>query len=135
MKISEIARKADVSTDTVRHYVALGLLTPTRNPDNGYQLFSKRDFSRLRFIREAQSLGFRLEEIQSMFADAKKESSPCPRVRQLITGRLAETRRKIEELTSLCERMEQAMADWQRIPDCVPDGDDVCHLIESRMEP
>lgn len=135
MKISEIARKAEVSTDTVRHYVALGLLIPDRNPENGYQVFSKKDLSQLRFIREARVLGFRLEDIRMIFADAEKASSPCPRVRSLLTERLRETRRRIAELTQLCERMEKAMTDWQNIPDCVPDGDAVCRLIESRMTP
>lgn len=125
MKISEVARKVCASTDIDRHYIGLGLLTPARNPENGYQLFSKRDLSRLGFIRDAQSLGFRLEDIQMMFADAKKESSPCPGVRNLISERLVGTCRRIAELTSLCERMETAMADGQQIPDSVPVGD-VC---------
>ena len=133
MKISDLAGQADVTVDTVRHYVALGLLKPRRNPGNGYQEFSPKDLARLRFIRGARELGFRLEDIQAIFADAECGQSPCPRVRDLMAERLAETRRRIDKLTLLCERMEGAMEEWRNTPDSVPDGHSVCRLIESRL--
>lgn len=133
MKISQIAREAGVTQDTVRHYVALGLLKPERNPGNGYQVFSASDRHRLGFIREARSLGFRLDDIRKMFVDAANADSPCPRVRAMMAERIAETRRRIAELSALCERMEQAMADWEGMPDAVPNGREVCRLIESRI--
>ena len=63
MKISELAKRAGVTKDTIRHYVAIGLLNHGVNPDNGYQIFDKGSLARLRFIKEARQLGFRLEEV------------------------------------------------------------------------
>lgn len=132
MKISELAKAASTSKDTVRHYVNLGLLHPQRNPDNGYLVFDETALNRLHFIRMARGLGLGLPDIQQVFADAGRSQSPCPRVRQLMEQRVAETRRHILELTALCERMERALEEWQDMPDSVPTGTSICKLIESR---
>ncbi len=132
MKISELAKAAGTSKDTVRHYVELGLLQPGRNPENGYQVFDEAALNRLNFIRMARGLGLGLQDIQLVFADAIHSKSPCPRVRHLMEQRVAETRRHIAELTELCERMEKAMSEWRGMPDSVPTGSSLCRLIESQ---
>lgn len=48
MRVAQLAKAAAVSPETVRHYTDLGLLRPTRNPDNGYQQYSNADLQRLR---------------------------------------------------------------------------------------
>lgn len=131
MTVNEIAKKADVAPDTVRYYSRLGLLKPKRNPENGYKLFQTNDVSRLRFIRQAQALGFTLKEITEILGDAEEGSSPCPKVRDIIARHIEENRRKIEELQALQDRMEAALVKWKSMPDGAPDGKHVCHLIES----
>lgn len=132
MKIGEIAEQAGVTRDTIRHYLSIGLLSAGRDPDNGYQVFSAESLSRLQFIRTARQLGLHLEDIRQIFADAENAHSPCPRVRELMERRIAETRRTIVELTRLCDRMEETIEEWRTMPDSVPDGHSVCRLIESR---
>ena len=63
MKVTELARTAGVTAETVRHYTRQALLKPRRDPDNGYQLFDQQDLDRLRFIQRARTLGFSLKEI------------------------------------------------------------------------
>jgi DNA-binding transcriptional MerR regulator len=134
MKISQLASKAGVTKDTIRHYVSIGLLSPERDKRNGYQIFGTQILSRLRFIRTARQLGFHLEDIQRIFTDADHAHSPCPRVREMMQQRIIETRKTIEELTALCDRMEASMAEWESMPDSTPDGYSVCHLIESQID-
>ena len=133
MKISELASRVSVTRDTIRHYVSMGLLVPERDPANGYQIFGVESLSRLQFIKTARQLGFGLGDIQQIFRDAEGGSSPCPRVRDLMRQRIAETRQTICELSVLCDRMESSVADWDSLPDCVPTGQSVCRLIESQM--
>lgn len=133
MKISELARRAAVTKDTVRHYVSIGLLCPSRDRENGYQVFGVESLSRLQFIKTARQLGFRLDDIQQIFRDADQANSPCPRVRELMRKHIAETRQTIRELSALCDRMESSMAEWDAMPDSIPTGKSVCRLIESQM--
>jgi len=131
MTVNDIAQRADVAPDTVRYYTRVGLLKPERNPENGYKLFDRNDVFRLRFIRQAQTLGFTLKEIGEILGDAEAGSSPCPKVRDIIVRHINENRRKIEELQNLQARMEAALEKWKDMPDGVPNGLHVCHLIES----
>lgn len=131
MKIGEIASAAGVSKDTVRHYVELGLLKADKDLSNGYQVFTEKSLSRLKFIKSAKDLGLQLADIQLIFADAERLQSPCPRVRDLMLQRLEDTRNRIAELNKQCERMSRAIAKWQKMPDGTPTGNSVCQLIES----
>ena len=130
MKVSELARTAGVTAETVRQYTREGLLAPRRDPDNGYQLFNQQDLDRLRFIQQARTLGFSLHEIGEILAHADQGDSPCPLVRDLLASRLPRIRARIAELQALAERMEQAMAIWENMPDGAPNGHSLCHLIE-----
>ncbi|MCE8022565.1 MerR family transcriptional regulator [Billgrantia aerodenitrificans] len=134
MKVSELARRAEVTAETVRHYTREGLLHPRRDPDNGYQLFTQADLERLRFIQRARTLGFSVAEIGDILAHADQGDSPCPMVRDLLASRLPQIRARIRELEALASRMEQALDAWAEMPDGTPDGHSLCRLIESFPE-
>ncbi|MCE8020719.1 MerR family transcriptional regulator [Halomonas sp. MCCC 1A11036] len=134
MKVSELARHAGVTAETVRHYTREGLLHPERNPDNGYQLYDQADLERLRFIQRARTLGFSVAEIGDILAHADQGDSPCPMVRDLLASRLPQIRARIRELEALASRMEQALDAWAEMPDGTPDGHSLCRLIESFPE-
>ncbi|GHE22389.1 MerR family transcriptional regulator [Halomonas urumqiensis] len=135
MKVSQLARQAGVTAETVRHYTREGLLTPTRHPENGYQLYAQGDLERLRFIQRARTLGFGVAEIRDILEHADHGDSPCPMVRDLLADRLPEIRARIDELEALAQRMEQALDAWAEMPDGTPDGHSLCRLIESFPEP
>ncbi|MBF8222623.1 MerR family transcriptional regulator [Halomonas sp. 328] len=134
MKVIELARAAEVTGETVRHYTREGLLHPSRDPDNGYQRYGTRDLERLRFIQRARTLGFSIAEIRDILAHADQGDSPCPLVRDLLASRLPEIHARIQELQALAARMEQALAAWAEMPDGTPDGHSLCRLIESFPE-
>ncbi|KXS39747.1 MAG: MerR family transcriptional regulator [Halomonadaceae bacterium T82-2] len=130
MKVGELAKTANVTAETVRHYTREGLLSPVRDPDNGYQIYDQADLNRLRFIQRARTLGFSLREIGEILDHADHGDSPCPMVRDLLAARLPEIKQRIIELERLAERMENALANWSGMPDGAPDGHTICRLIE-----
>lgn len=134
MKVSELAKRGGVTSETVRHYTREQLLAPSRHPENGYQLFSATDLERLHFIQRARKLGFSVAEIRDILAHADQGDSPCPLVRDLLANRLPQIRAQIRELEALAQRMEQALESWQHMPDGTPDGHSLCRLIESFPE-
>ena len=131
LTVSELSKVAQTTPDAIRHYVRIGLLIPSRDPDNGYRLFSADDVKRVKFIRRAKGLGFTLRDIQTIFDHADDGGSPCPVVRNIIRQRIEENKARLAELNRLEKRMEDALEKWKSMPDAVPDGDAVCHLIES----
>ncbi len=131
LTVTDLANRSGATPHAVRYYTRMGLLRPTRNPDNGYRLYQHREVGWLRFIRQAKRLGYTLNEIREIMHDSDQGKSPCPRVREILLRRIDENRRQLEELMALQTRMEQALAQWAEMPDGVPDGHSVCHLIES----
>lgn len=134
LTVIELAKKSDVAPHVVRYYARTGLLHPTCGSKNGYRLFTEDDIARVRFIRQAQRLGFKLKEIAQIFAESRHKKSPCPTVRQIIGRRVKENKDELNKLERLQARMKKALVQWKKMPDGMPDGNSVCHLIESVVE-
>lgn len=131
MTVSELARRAGVTADTVRHYTRSGLLAPIRDESNGYNCYSSGDLARLLFIRKARLLGFSLGDVRDILKESSHGHSPCPQVRKIMEQRLQETRLGLQNLEKLQARMEHAAALWANMPDGMADGEAMCQLIEA----
>jgi len=75
MRSGEIMKKAEVTRDTIRHYVSMGLIKPAVNKQNGYKEYSKQDLENLIFIKNAKIIGFSLDEIKKILE--QMHSSTC----------------------------------------------------------
>ncbi|MGC2459162.1 MAG: MerR family transcriptional regulator [Gallionellaceae bacterium] len=131
MTVSELARRAGVTADTVRHYTRSGLLVPTRDESNGYYYYDSGDLASLLFIRKARLLGFSVGDVRDILKESSHGHSPCPLVRKIMERRLQETRHRLQDMAKLQARMEHAAALWANMPDGMPDGNAVCILIEA----
>lgn len=69
MYVKELAAQANVSTHVVRYYTEIGLLTPERDPANAYRVYKPNDKHRLKFIRRARWLGFKLSDVRAILGD------------------------------------------------------------------
>jgi len=63
MKISEVARDAEVSVDTVRFYERRGILPAPRRRASGYREYDLSTVERIRLARTLQGLGLTLDEV------------------------------------------------------------------------
>ncbi len=72
--IHEIAKLYAISTDALRYYERLGLITPRRG-ENGYRLYSLRDIYRLTIIRDLRQLGFSMESIREYLEDLSLDNT------------------------------------------------------------
>jgi len=130
MRVAQLAKAAAVSGETVRHYTDLGLLRPQRNPHNGYQEYAAQDLRRLRFIARARRLGFSLKDVQAILARADSGTAHCGEVRDLLSERLSALQVHIAECQRLAGVMQDALSEWAEKPQCAPDGQAICRLIE-----
>lgn len=64
--VKEIAEMAGVSARTLHYYDEIGLLEPSRNPDNGYRLYTRAEALRLQQILFLRELGLSLDEIHAV---------------------------------------------------------------------
>src|SRR4051812_32252691 len=101
MRIGELAARAGVNPKTIRYYESIGLLpAPAREP-SGYRMYAGDDEDRLAFIKAAQRLGMRLEEIGEVLALRDRGEPPCGYVRSVVRDEIASIEARIQELHAL----------------------------------
>lgn len=118
LKIGQVAKAEGVSVDTLRYYEKRQLMPGVQRDQFGIRFYTKKNLSRLRFIKRAQKMGFSLDEISHLlnFRDAPLNAKP--QARALATHKLQQIeehlhelgrlRDELAELTRLCsERADQ----------------------------
>src|SRR5215510_9817486 len=96
MGIGKIAKRAGVSVDTVRYYEKNGLLTPSTRLASGYRRYDEGQVRRLRFIREAQKLGFSLRDVRELLGISRQRY--VTRVKRAAEKKLADVEARIAAL-------------------------------------
>jgi DNA-binding transcriptional MerR regulator len=114
MLISEFARAAALTTDTVRFYVRKGLIAPetsSKGGSNPYQVFAQEHVEAARIIKVAQSLGFSLKEIAAFAREYRDGEMGPERSVQILSVQMAKLREKAEQLSGVLDYL-QAKVDW-----------------------
>ena len=96
LKIGEVATRAGVSVDALRYYERMKLLPRALRTSGGFRLFTHEHIERVQFIKQAQELGFSLEEIKGLLATGGADE--CRRVRNLIRLKLSELDDRLKAL-------------------------------------
>jgi len=108
MTIGKLATHTGVGAETIRYYERSGFLpAPDRLP-SGYRVYGKDTVNRVRFIREAQSLGFSLSEINDLLSLTDDPYADCAQVNER-----AQT--KLQEIDDKIQRLHQMQASLQRL--------------------
>lgn len=111
LSIGRAAREAGVGVETIRFYERQSLVQQPPKPDGaGVRLYSAITVERVRFVREAQELGFSLREIKELLALRADPASDCSKVRQQATTKLDEVHRKISRLQEIGAALEHLIA-------------------------
>lgn len=108
--IGTLAQQAGMPIQTIRYYEQLGLLPKPQRSASGYRLYGDEAADRLVFIKKAQNLGLRLQDIREILELADRGRCPCGHVQQLLRARLEELHRKIADWRMLERRLKEATA-------------------------
>jgi Hg(II)-responsive transcriptional regulator len=109
MTIGKAASEAGVNIETIRFYERRGLIQ--RPPKgNGYRVYSSEEIARIRFIKQAQHIGFSLSEIDDLLALRADPAADCSQVRRQAVAKLDEVHRKIEQLQNVGAALETLIA-------------------------
>ncbi|MDB5473759.1 MAG: transcriptional regulator, MerR family [Devosia sp.] len=122
LTIGKLAAAGGVGVETVRFYQRRGLLqTPARN--GGIRQYGAEDARRLRFIRQAQTAGFTLEQIKELLElDAGEDRS---RARALAQTRIKALDAKIAELQHARDALQRLASE------CAAGSTGACPILAS----
>ena len=103
MKINEVEAAVGVTKKNIRFYEEEGLITPSREPGNGYRSYSQADVERLRRIKLLRKLDVPLADIREMLEGRKTLAEGM--AQQL--ERLSTRRKDLNEAIGFCEMLEK----------------------------
>jgi len=127
MKIGEVAKRSGVGIETLRFYEKSGLLSRPGRTYSGYRIYNDDVLERIAFIKQAQVLGFTLDEIKQIINYKQKGMSPCVEVREIVRHRLEDLNERIAQMIKYRDELTEALAEWDKKGEA--DGT-VCGLIE-----
>ena len=104
LRIGEVAARSRVSLDTLRYYERRRLLPRAGRTEGGFRLFPLETIERVRFIKQAQELGFSLNEIGELLTTGGE--AECRRVRDLLRVKLTE----LDERLKTMRRFRRSLA-------------------------
>lgn len=122
LTIGKLANSCGVKVDTVRYYEKVGLLTPVQRLESGYRVYDQTSIKQLRFIRKAQSLGFKLQETKDLLELSRDSNADCGDIRDTAKLKIAEIDVKVQDLlrmkNGLSELAEYCPGKGKPLKDC-----------------
>jgi MerR family transcriptional regulator, mercuric resistance operon regulatory protein len=101
LRTGEVAQAAGVNKQTLRYYERRGLLNPAGRTPGGHRLYPPETVTLLRVVKAAQRLGFTLEEVTTLLADAALPDRAA--------AKLTEVETKIADLTVIATTLRATL--------------------------
>lgn len=111
LTIGGVARRARVNIDTLRYYERRGLVAKPPRTESNYRLYDEEAVRRVRFIKNAQGLGFSLEEITELLSLKAAPGSRCADVRERAERKIGEIDEKLRSLKVMRRNLSRLVAE------------------------
>ena len=103
MKINEVEAAVGVTKKNIRFYEEEGLISPSREPGNGYRSYSQADVERLSRIKLLRKLDVPLAEIREMLEGQRTLAEGMSQQLERLRSRRAD----LEEAIGFCTLLQQ----------------------------
>ena len=127
LKIGEVSNLSGIGIEALRFYEKSGLLDKPERTNSGYRMYDTGVLERLAFIKQAQVLGFSLDEIKQIIDEKRAGKNPCAEVRELVRLRLQELDERMQEMQRYREELAATLDKWDEVG--ISQGR-ICGLIE-----
>jgi DNA-binding transcriptional MerR regulator len=114
LTIGRLAGRVGMRTSALRYYEEQGLLFPAERSDSGYRLYDPEAEQTLRFIQQAQRLGFSLADIRSLLHEVQQGTLSDETVVTIAEERLLALERHLTELLVVHHEMESFVSELRR---------------------
>ena len=128
--IGRVAKAAGVSVQAVRFYERLGLLPAAQRTVAGYRVYGPDSVDRLQFVKQAQELGFSLDEIREILRLRYEGRSPCECVSKLLQQKLEKIEHDISQLVRFRRDLRKTLERSKKLPHLPHTASSICPLIQ-----
>ncbi|PJB52493.1 MAG: hypothetical protein CO099_12355, partial [Bdellovibrio sp. CG_4_9_14_3_um_filter_39_7] len=114
VQIGEIAKLAGVNIQTLRYYERRNILRPSSKKASGFRLYSKDAVKTVKFIKRAQELGFKLDEIKEFINLRAPSVGRCNQVLKRASEKLGDVQEKINQLKSIEKTLKKLISNCRQ---------------------
>jgi MerR family copper efflux transcriptional regulator len=115
LTIGQLARRVGLRTSALRYYEEEGLLIPDERSEAGYRLYGPGAEDTLRFIQQAQRLGFSLADIRTILRGVQEDSLSGEGLLDMAQDRLVDLERRLTESLVVHHEMESFLQELERL--------------------
>lgn len=114
MRIGEVAAQSGVSVQALRYYERRGILHSTARRASGYREFDPDTVRVVKFVKQAQELGFTLDELEDLLrlrtqvAESRRDAGD--NVRAAIVAKLDAVDMKMRQLQGMRDALAELIA-------------------------
>jgi MerR family copper efflux transcriptional regulator len=105
MNIGQASEASGVSAKMIRYYEEIGLVRPADRTGNNYRVYDGDKVHVLRFIKRARSLGFSLEETETLLKLWQDKSRESAAVKDVATAHITDLERRIAEMQGMVKTL------------------------------
>ena len=105
--ISDLAKKTQLSNDTIRFYEKKQLIKASFRADNNYKYYDDEALKRLIFIKRCRSLDMTLHEITQLLEQIQYPEQGCQVIDQLIEEHIQHVETRIQELMHFKSQLQE----------------------------
>jgi MerR family redox-sensitive transcriptional activator SoxR len=117
-----VAKRVGLRTSAIRYYESVGLL-PLAQRVSGQRRYQEDVLRRLAFIQAAQSVGFSVADMQTLFQELDESEPLSERWQSLATQKLAEVNTLLERAQRMKMLLQQGLEcgcpDLEQCIDCM----------------
>lgn len=119
-KISDAAKRADLTVKTVRYYADIGLVEPAGRSGSGYRLYAEPDIAKLGFVGRARRYSFSIEQCRELLSLYEDDQRPSAEVKRITLEKIDEIDWRLAELQALRDELQHLVGSCQgnSRPDC-----------------
>lgn len=111
LKVGEVAAQAGVNLQTIHYYERRGLLPRPPRTASNYRAYPVDTVLRVRFVKQAQQLGFTLKEIKELLSLRAAPRTRCADVRERAEVKVRDIEDKIRNLESMRETLTKLIGE------------------------
>lgn len=106
MNIGQASDASGVSAKMIRYYEEIGLIRPASRSENNYRVYDEEQVHVLRFVRRARSLGFSLEETETLLKLWQDKTRTSAAVKDVATAHITDLERRIAEMQGMVKTLK-----------------------------
>lgn len=107
LTIGELAEQVQINAVTLRYYEKRGLIPHSNRSKGGHRLYPETITPILQFIKNAQSVGFTLDEIQDLLKLQTNKKSTGQHVKNYVLAKMNTIKEKIAVLQNIHAALKQ----------------------------